>query len=246
MLKRNRRVRPLYDWRKLGKMVVRSIIVAIMIAGLGFTAYLGNKEFGIRHLRILDADPSLRAEIQEELGTSLDFIHSRPTRIRSILRESFPDIADVRVERRLPHTLLITTQMRQPVALWTDQGTAYLVDAKGLPYRQMRQSEDLDLPLLRLSGDQLPEAIQLLAMLKVVDQKQFRRLSECLHDNFTWKLYFDSGQRWLLPDGSEVEGVIKRLYALMNKAPWRNGSWQVDARYADRWFIRQARHGGII
>ncbi|MFQ5356525.1 MAG: cell division protein FtsQ/DivIB [Mariprofundaceae bacterium] len=245
MLKRNRHIRPLYNWRRLGKLAFRFCTITLLASGVGFVSYMANEAFDIRHLHILDADQSLKIAIQEELGR-LDFIHSRPARIRRILRESLPDIADVRVERRLPHTLVISTQVRQPVALWADHENIYLVDVEGFPYRQMRQSEDLDLPLVRLSADQLPEAIQLLTTLMAVDQKQSGRLSECLYDDSTWKLYFDSGQRWLLPGGSRTEDVIRRLYALMNKAPWRNGIWQVDARYPDRWFIRQARHGGII
>ncbi|MDQ7010933.1 MAG: cell division protein FtsQ/DivIB [Mariprofundaceae bacterium] len=246
MLRKNRRNRPPRDWRKLGRRILGLGMAVLVSVSAGLLAYLGNELFSIHRITIVHTDESLKKAIRHKLGNTLDFIHSRPAYIRHVLLDAFPDLCEVRVERRLPHTLVISPQVRRPVALWAGRNGIYLVDARGQAYRKLRHGEDHDLPLLRMPEKSLPEATQLLTALAARNQTLLGRLSECIGEKASWKLYFDSGQRWLLPRGAKTGAVISRVYSLMSKSPWRNGKWQIDARYPERWFIRQAQHGGVI
>jgi len=246
MLKRNHRTRPACNWRKIRRRILRFSALSLGGLGLGLMSYLGNELLSIQRIVIPRANVELRKAILAEVRTPLDFIHSRPSRIRNQLLEALPDIAEVQIERRLPHTLIISARQRRPIALWANAGAIYLVDTKGRSYRRLHPSEDLDLPLLRMPEAMLPEASQLISALVKVDLTRFQHLSECIGEDHDWRLYFDGGLRWLLPRNQKAERVLDRLYHLLNKSRWRDGSWWVDARYSKRWFIRQARHGGMI
>jgi len=246
MVKRNHHTRPAFNWRKIGRRIFGFGALSLGGLGLGLMGYLGNELFSIQRIDIPQASAELRKAILAEIKAPLDFTHSRPSRIRNQLLEALPDIAEVQIERRLPHTLIISARKRQPIALWANAGDIYLVDAKGRSYRRLRPSEDLDLPLLRMPEAMLPEASQLMSALVKVNRAQLQHLSECIGEDYGWRLYFDGGQRWLLPRNQREGRVLDRLYHLLNKSRWHDGSWWVDARYSKRWFIRQARHGGMI
>jgi len=246
MVKRNHHTRPAFNWRRIGRQILGFGALSLGGLGLGLIAYLGNELFSIQRIVIPQANAELRKAILAEIRTPLDFIHSRPSRIRNQLLEALPDIAEVQIERRLPHTLISSARQRRPIALWANSGDVYLVDAKGRSYRRLRPSEDLDLPLFRMPEAMLPEASRLMFALVKVNRAQLQHLSECIGEDHDWRLYFDGGQRWLLPRDQRAGRVLDRVYHLLNKSRWRDGSWWVDARYSKRWFIRQARHGGMI
>jgi len=246
MVKRNHRTRSAFNWRRIGRRILGVGALCLGGLGLGLIAYLGNELFSIQQINILQSNVELRKAILAKIRTPLDFTHSRPSRIRNQLLKALPDIAEVQIERRLPHTLIISVSKRRPIALWTNAGDIYLVDAKGRSYRRLHPSEDLDLPLLRMPETMLPEASRLMSALVKVNRAKLQHLSECIGEDYSWRLYFDGGQRWLLPRNQRAGRVLDRLNRLLNKSRWRDGNWWVDARYSKRWFIRQARHGGMI
>jgi len=246
MVSRNQRIRPAFNWRKLGRITIAASLLSLAISSLGAIGYLGNKLFTVQNIRTPHADARLRKIILSKISQPLDFIHSRPATVRHHLLAALPDLAEVRVARRLPDTLIISVRKRQPIALWAKAGEIYLVDTGGEPYRQLQSSEELDLPLLRMPEELLVESSMLIAALAKKAEPGLQHLSECIGGDMGWQLYFDGGQRWLLPRNRKTEQVIDRLSRLMSASRWRTGRWWVDARFTQRWFIRRSQRGGII
>ncbi|RMD61068.1 MAG: hypothetical protein D6824_08480 [Planctomycetota bacterium] len=159
---------------------------------------------------------------------------------------ALPDLADVEITRRLPDRLEIRGVPRRPVALWRASDGVMLVDGRGTPYRRLGRGEAADLPLVRAPRERLDEAVRLMRGLRRLDARRLKRLSEVIAETDGWRLDFSRGEAWLLPAGPAVERRIRRILALLETRRWRRDAWQVDARQADRWFIRKSRLGGVV
>jgi len=220
----------------------------LAVAALVLGGWL-NEALVVRTWEIDGVPRALKARIEHVLTAAgpLDFVHASPFRLRRLLLERIPDLADVRITRRLPHHLRIAAVLRRPVALWHDErGHLWLVDGAANPYRRLRRGEYPDLPLLRLPAADLTPALALLRLLKRRDGNLYAQLSEWNADADTWRLDFEHGRSWLLPRGEAAQLRLRRLLALMQKKRWRRGPWRIDARLPGRWYIRKSKPGGVV
>lgn len=68
--------------------------------------------------------------------------------------EQLPSVRRAFVERAWPHTLHIRIVEREPVALWQDRGTLYLMDQDGMKIEKRQPGEYANLPVV--VGEQAP------------------------------------------------------------------------------------------
>jgi len=255
MSQKNRRktVKKASRWQLNAAWHARLRGMGMVLFGLGCLTAAGsamNHALSIRHWDVESSDPFIRQTIEKQLSRMqpLDFLQSQPRRLRNRLLATLPDLADVRIARYLPHRLNISASARRPVAMWQQTGVMKLVDINGRAYVTQRVSPAWDLPVLRVDQQQLHMAAQLLEQLRQADPRQFSKLSECKFlSPDTWALYFEGGQRWLLPHGALTGKRMHALLAMLKKPQWQSWAWQVDARLSTRWFFRQAnKYGGAI
>lgn len=196
----------------------------------------------------IEADAALKEAINSQLNAmpNRDFLHTRLDQLDEQWMQAIPDMARIEIARILPDRLYIRAEARVPAAMWQDaQNRVHLFDDQGHAYRMLQSGESPDLPLLRVREEQLAAAHQLMQLLLQADSKRLAELSEVRAGSRNWQLYFSKGTTWKLPFGEEA-AAIARISTLMNKPRWRNRHWQVDARLQTRWFIRPAKHGGVI
>ena len=194
----------------------------------------------------VDAPRSLRAAIQAQLkGQSMDFVHTFPPLMRRRLLAAIPELSDVRITRRMSGVLEITAVPRQPVANWVGPaGHMLLVDANGTAYPGTERVAPI-LPMLRVPAAELAKASALLGHLAGLSRNKYAHLSEMVAIDGAWKLYFDRGESWVIPQHGATDRV-DRLYALMAEPRWHKDAWRVDARMDNRWFIRPAHSKEVI
>jgi len=99
--------------------------------------------------------------------------------------------------------------------------------------------------LLRVARDQLAHTHRLMQLIRAQQIVAPQLLSEIQMGDGYWKVYFSKGVAWKLPFGEE-QVAITRISKLMKQPRWANRGWRIDARMESRWFIRPARHGGVI
>jgi len=247
-MRRNRRRRSRRDGRLRRRRLLRATRPLAAIAAVGALLFGLDRALSIEDVRVRDADADLARAIERQLEQlkPLDFWHGRPAFLRERLLQAIPDLAEVRIRRLLPHTLIVRPVRRIPLALWQgEDGRVWLVDAQGTAYRRLRPDDDADLPLLRCDKEALPRGIAIVATLQAVDPRRAKTLSECIALAEGWRLNFDRRQRWLLP-ARDPSRRIARVVAVLREKRWRTGRWRVDARLSSRWFIRNAIHGGMI
>lgn len=250
MIRRNRKHRVAtgsrmkHALKRMGRLCAGAAGLALILAG----GWWLNQAWSVDVWTIRGVPPYLKTAINTELGTmkTLDFIHAWPSRLRRELLDRLPDLADVEIARRLPDRMTIVARARVPIALWQDpDGQVSLVDGNAVPYRVLRRGEQLDLPLIRAARSDLGDAMKLLLAVKQGNGNRYANLSELISEDNDWRFNFDRGQSWLLPRGNDARR-IRDVIALMQQKRWRGGSWHVDARLPTRWFIREAKIGGVV
>jgi len=246
-VKKARRLQPSTAWRA---GLRRAGIALLGFSSLLIATGMANQALSVREWQIEGADPFLRQAIERELGAmqNLDFLHAQPARLRGRLIAALPDLAGAKIIRHLPDKLHIIATARLPVALWQQGDQLKLIDSHGQAYVSQRTDTIWDLPILRSGQQQLTAAGRLLAGLRNMDARWYDKLSECTFlAPDAWALYFNHGQRWILPAGNAARQRLRSLLPMLRQGQWKNHAWQIDTRMHTRWFIRRAnRQEGAI
>jgi len=230
-------------WRKLRQ----SLLAMAIVGSISGTGWWLNETFVVQQWSI-DGDIGLKVSIEKELAAISDktWLQTRPARLHAQWLAAIPDLLDVQITRILPDTLHIVAFARQPVALWQDEvGSIHLVDGQSHAYRTLRQGESPDLPLLRISSKELALSYQLLQAFAQQQVRDIRNLSEVRSSDSAWIIYFNNGERWLLPHHNEA-AVLTKLSSILSQPRWLRRSWRIDARTSSRWFIRPVKQEGVI
>ncbi|QHL89591.1 FtsQ-type POTRA domain-containing protein [Sphingomonas changnyeongensis] len=109
-------------------------------------------------------------------------------------------IADARVSRRLPDTLVVDLVERRPAAVWQHQGQLRLVDAAGVVLDDVSAVAMPDLPLLIGPGANR-HAGALLALVDKVPALRPVLVGATWIGDRRWDLRFQSGETLALPEG---------------------------------------------
>ncbi|MDX8407812.1 MAG: cell division protein FtsQ/DivIB [Mariprofundaceae bacterium] len=238
-----RRMSRRHIWRYLRLAMLSVLLLGGSSAGLWWL----NEALTVTTWSIT-GNAQLKAAIEKKLADMPEksYLHTRPSALHDAWLASIPDMAEVQINRVLPDTLLIVAKARVPLALWQDElGAIHLVDKNGVAYRPLARGESPDLPMLRIAGEELAQAHTLLTELAGLHVRNMAALSEVRSSDAAWLLYFSKGERWLIPQQHESD-VFNRLDALLAQPRWRTRSWRIDARSTSRWFIRPAKHEGVI
>jgi cell division protein FtsQ len=114
------------------RRAVAAVACGLVAVGL---LYLGAREsplFALRTVDVSGAPPSVRSAVLQELdglrGESLVALDGGAL-IRRL--EALPSVQSVTYDRAFPHTLRVTVQPEQPVAIVQEGGSAWIVSVRG-------------------------------------------------------------------------------------------------------------------
>ncbi|MEZ4364829.1 MAG: FtsQ-type POTRA domain-containing protein [Kofleriaceae bacterium] len=140
--------------RRLLPAIIATAAAGAVIAllGLGYRFVTTSPRFAITafefHGNRHRTDAELRAQLPVADGANLFSTHVG--RLTEALRRD-PWLAEVDIERRLPHTLVVTVREREPAAVLELDGL-YLADATGAPFKRLdptaTRREDEGLPII--------------------------------------------------------------------------------------------------
>lgn len=148
-----------------------------LTAGAGFTVH----NIMVEGRKNADVD-TIRAIVNVEKGDPLFAFD--PVTAKEML-EKISWVRSAQVERRLPDTIYIHLEERQPMALWQNDGALNVIDDEGVVLTDRNPENFRELPLV--VGDGAPEkAANLLTMLEA-EPDVARRLDAAI---------FVSGRRW--------------------------------------------------
>lgn len=217
-------------WKILGGLAVAAAAV------WGLPRLLGDSEFfrvrrleirGVEHLPAMDVAEALPLDSVASVFDDLSPIEAAA--------ESIPGLAQVRVGRRLPGTIVVTVREVPPVALVMSRGRLRLVEGHGrvLPFDPSFSAPDL--PVIRGAPDSM--VTQLLARVREADPTFFGRVESA------WRIGPDVAlsvekQRYLFQPDSPAE-VIRAVMLVEQDLVQRGRRWaELDGRFSGQVVVR--------
>lgn len=148
-------------------------------------------------------------------------------------------IADARVSRRLPDTLVVQIVERKAAAVWQHQGQLMLIDGEGVLLEPVSAEAMPDLPLVIGDGAyaQQPAYQQLLDAAPAL--KPLVKAATWI-GNRRWDLSFNTGERLALPEGEAAAAKALKKFAELDGADrlLGRGYLKFDMRDPSRLVVR--------
>ncbi len=185
-----------------------------------------------RHYSDKDA---LLALVNVQKGDSIFLLDPREAK-KQIEKISW--IKSAHVERRLPNTVYIKLNERQPMALWQNDNALQLIDSEGIVLTQKSLKDFAYLPMVK--GKEAPGESKYLFSLLEAEPELLSLLDHAeLVEKRRWNLYLKDGKRIKLPEddmGLAMRHVMLRQQ--QDKILSKDMITVIDARYKGRLIVR--------
>lgn len=121
-------------------------------------------------------------------------------------------VADARVSRRLPDTLVVDIVEREPVAVWQHNGKLSLIDVSGVVLEPVDSRSMPDLPLV-VGPDANRQTRALQALMGAAPALKPLLAGATWVGNRRWDLRFQSGETLALPEGNSDAAAALMKFA---------------------------------
>jgi cell division protein FtsQ len=150
-------------------------------------------------------------------------------------------IADARVSRRLPDTLVVDIVERKPAAIWQHRQKLSLIDSEGVILEKVAVNAMPDLPLV-IGKNANARAGELNALLDNTPSLKPVLAGATWVGNRRWDLRFQSGETLALPEGQDVAALALTKFARMDGTQrlLGRGFVRFDMRDPAKMFVRGA------
>lgn len=124
-------------------------------------------------------------------------------------------VADARVTRRLPDTLIVDIVEREPVAVWQNGGKLSLIDVDGVVLERVDGRSMPDLPLV-VGPQANKETRALQALMASAPALKPLLAGATWVGNRRWDLRFQSGETLALPEGTSTAAAALMKFAQLD------------------------------
>lgn len=157
---------------------------------------------------------------------------------------AFGWIADARVSRQLPDTLIVDIVERTPHAVWDNGKQLVLIDQHGVTLEPV--ARDADTGMMRIVGPNANTKVdELNALLDAAPALTPQVAAAEWIGNRRWNLTFDSGEILALPEGDKTSAAALVNFARMDGVNrlLGQGATYFDLRDPDRAYMRLPKPG---
>ena len=193
------------QWNDIRQSLAASTNDMALAAGLEVKAV---QIEGQRHLK----EAEISAALGPRDGVSIFVFDTEAARERL---KRYGWVAEARVMRLLPSTLVVELEERTPYALWREGGKLAAIDATGKGLALVERSEFPNLPVVSGAGAAAPAAEIVEALNAVPELRDRVRDIERIAGR-RWDLVLDSGLRAKLP-ATNIAGALADLSAVAAK-----------------------------
>lgn len=154
-------------------------------------------------------------------------------------------VADARVSRRLPDTLLVDIVERQPAAIWQYQGKLNLIDRDGVILQPVNPQAMPDLPVI-VGPDANVQAGPLTALLDAAPRLKPMFAGATWVGDRRWNVRFNSGETLALPEGEQAAKDAYAKFDRMDQAAnlLGRGFVHFDMRIPGKFVVRVSSEPG--
>ncbi|HEX9932362.1 MAG TPA: cell division protein FtsQ/DivIB [Allosphingosinicella sp.] len=245
--------------RRAGKWILLGLIAAAAIAaiaafrvpqqvGAAVGQVVGDAGFAVRRYEIRGVNRMDRqrvdAVVASELRRAMPLVDLGALRERLLV---FGWVADARVSRRLPDTLVIDIVERTPAAIWQHEQRLMLIDASGVVLEHVRLEAMPDLPLL-IGPAANHQTASLNRLLEAASHLRPQLAGATWIGGRRWDLRFQTGEVLALPEGEEAALRAIGDFARRDQQAQLLGRGFVrfDMRISGRMIVRVSREPGSV
>jgi len=233
----------------LGLLALAGVITAQFIGLPGMVQQelalaAGRAGFEVKKVEVRNVDKMNELKVYEIVLAQKD--RSMPqVDLEELRREltAFSWIADARISRQLPDTLIVDIVEREPMAVWEDRGRIMLVDAEGVALEP--SPGQIDPKMLRIVGKRANARIGDLTELLDVAPALTPQVKEAEWvGNRRWNLTFHTGEVLALPEGEDLSEAALVNFARMDGVNrlLGKGVTYFDLRDPERAYLRKPRN----
>ncbi|PTQ11480.1 transposase [Sphingomonas oleivorans] len=249
---------PAETLKRIGNYALALLVLAAILAGLiamrlpqmigiEIGEAIGRMGFVVRNIEIagranVDRD-AVYMIAREQRARAMPLVDLEGTRQR-LLQLGW--IAEARVSRRLPDTLVVDIVERKPTAVWQHQRRLALIDEKGVVIAAVDPAAMPDqLPLVIGPGAN-DHAAELAALIKAQPSLHAMLEGATWIGDRRWDLRFQSGETLALPEGRKAAADALAYFAHRDQAVRLLGQGYVrfDMRDPSRMVVRVSREPG--
>lgn len=192
----------------------------------------------LREVLVQGRSRTSQEELMAALGLKLGapILAIDPAELRTRL-EALPWVARATVERRLPDTLFISVEEREPLALWQHDGALVLIDREGTVIPDPAIERFAGLPLVVGDGANV-RAAELVELLAEAPELASRVKAAVWVGGRRWNIRFDNNVDLRLPEENGAAAwkefaAIERRHGLLDR-----DLTTIDLRQPDRFLVR--------
>jgi cell division protein FtsQ len=236
----------------LGAGITGAIIAGIVAMGLPQMAWaatalaIGDAGFSVRNVEILNrrrADAGVVYDIaMSQKSRAMPLVDLEGTRAE-LMKLGW--IADARISRRMPDTLVVDIVERVPAAIWQYQHRLALIDKDGVVIAPVDDRAMPDLPVVVGPGANM-QADELSALLAGVPQLKPLITAASWQGQRRWDIIFQSGEKLMLPEGEAEAKKALDYFARQDRTAGLLGKGlvSIDLRDPARAIVRMSREPG--
>ena len=200
------------------------------------------RRYEIRGVRRMDRQ-RVDAVVAGELRRAMPLVDLGAIRERLLV---FGWVADARVSRRLPDTLVIDIVERRPAAIWQHEQRLMLIDEGGVVLEHVRLEQMPDLPRV-IGPDANRQAASLARLLEGAAHLRPQVAGANWVGGRRWDLRFQSGEVLALPEGEAALAAVAEFARRDQQAQLLGrGFARFDMRIPGRMIVRVSREPGSV
>ncbi len=243
--------------RRMGNWLLGSAITAGLIAGViamglpqmagaAIAEGVGDAGFAVRNVEILNRHRADRDVVYDiamaQKSRAMPLVDLEGTRAE-LMKLGW--IADARISRRMPDTLVVDIVERVPAAIWQYQHRLALIDKDGVVIAPVDDRAMPDLPVVVGPGAN-NRATELAALLAGAPSLKPLITAASWQGERRWDIIFQSGEKLMLPEGNG-EAAKALAYFVSEDRRARllgKGLVSIDLRDPTRAIVRMSREPG--
>ncbi len=218
-------------------------MVGTQLGELAGIAGLSVRHVEIQGIHRMDRLPVYSVAL-DQTSTAMPLVDLGEIR-RKLLK--FGWVADARVSRRLPDTLLVDIVERQPAAIWQSGGKLALIDGTGVVLAPVDPKAMPDLPVIVGPGANTRTA-DLDGLLAAAPRLKPMVGGATWVGGRRWDVRFASGETLALPEGETLERTAFAKFDRMDQFArlLGRGFVRFDMRIPDKFVVRVSREPGAV
>lgn len=226
-----------------GLIVVAQIMGLPAMAGTELGEMAGRAGFEVKRIEVKGIDRMERLTVYaialDQKSTAMPLVDLE--RVRSDLKR-YGWIADARVSRRLPDTLVVDIVERKPAAIWQNNQKLALIDGEGVVLEEVAVDAMPDLPLV-IGPDANRQTGGLGRLMELAPALKPMLAGATWVGGRRWDLRFQSGETLALPEGEGPAGKALTRFARMDGVErlLGRGFVRFDMRDPTRFVVRVAK-----